>query len=590
MVSVTQAQLAKELNVHPDTLRTYFKIFETEEAVRDFCCKDKKERRRILREKTCLEKYGYRSANRNKDVQAKRKQSLEKKYGSIENYYAHVSKESEKTKLEKYGNSHYVNREKASETNLKRYGVKSPLQNKEIAKNFSDYLLTKDQDYWDARNEKLKQTNLEKYGKEWYASTEESILYKKEHWKNNPEKSKQTRLERYGSYNPSDFQKKVADSWSKKSEEERADISRKRSSHRWVFDGEVFDSSWELYFYIFHKDQHHNIQRCTKLFSYSENKTYNPDFEIDGELFEIKGPQFVKEDGSWQCPYDHSLDNLYEEKHQCALKNNVHIISLQEIQPIIEWVDKKYTKDFVPLFEVGIPFPYPSKLSKSENVAIRYFHKSINWATRKGKPSSLQAWENKDLVLKSALNRLKYIGKCDGETIIQGFNVAKIAPKVSVFKPSIGRKLLKTYASDYNKIIDPFSGFSGRLIAATSLGKTYVGRDISEDHIKESKELANYLKLKNWELRVEDLLKKEGQEEADCLFTCPPYGGKEHWNKNSDEMEKPCDEWIDLCLEKYKCEKYIFVVDETKKYKDYIAETLETKTIYGDRKEYVIVI
>ena len=60
--------------------------------------------------------------------------------------------------------------------------------------------------------------------------------------------------------------------------------------------------------------------------------------------------------------------------------------------------------------------------------------------------------------------------------------------------------------------------------------------------------------------------------------------------KNNDEIEKSCDEWIDLCIEKHKCLKYLFVVDKTEKYKNYIVETLTNKSHFGTNNEYVIII
>ena len=67
-----------------------------------------------------------------------------------------------------------------------------------------------------------------------------------------------------------------------------------------------------------------------------------------------------------------------------------------------------------------------------------------------------------------------------------------------------------------------------------------------------------------------------------------PDGGKEHWNANNDEVEKSCDEWIDICLSTYKCKRYLFVVDKTEKYTDKIVETLTAKSHFGKHTEYVI--
>ena len=51
-----------------------------------------------------------------------------------------------------------------------------------------------------------------------------------------------------------------------------------------------------------------------------------------------------------------------------------------------------------------------------------------------------------------------------------------------------------------------------------------------------------------------------------------------------------CDDWIDICLSHFKCNKYIFVVDETIKYKDKIVEEIENKSHFNTNKEYIIVL
>ena len=202
------------------------------------------------------------------------------------------------------------------------------------------------------------------------------------------------------------------------------------------------------------------------------------------------------------------------------------------------------------------------------------------------------AWENKELVKKSALNRLKYVGHCEPSDIIQGFNVDKIAPKVSLFKPSLAESLINKYLQNFTTIIDPFSGFSGRMLGSCNCGKYYIGFDINEDHVRESNEIISYKGISKFcHVNIEDIITAKNKSyENSALFTCPPYGGKEHWNENNDEIEKSCDEWIDLCLEKYKCDKYLFVVDKTEKYKNCIVETITNKSHLGENYEYVILM
>lgn len=367
---------------------------------------------------------------------------------------------------------------------------------------------------------------------------------------------------------------------------------RSKSHHDYFYEGLNFDSSWELAVWIYAKDHGLSIEREPVMLEYEVNgkvKKYFPDFRLNEDLIEVKGDHFFK-NGKMICPFDENLNDVYEAKYQCGLKNKVKFWTSEEMKPILEYIEKTYTKDYLELFKKDLPFPYPELSSQLNDFnVIRYFHKSLYKASRKGKLSPLQAWQDKDLIKKSALNRLKYVGRCTPRDVLQGFNVAKIAPKVSVFKPSLAEQLIKNYLNTCSTIFDPFSGFSGRLIGAVNCKKSYTGQDINEDHVKESNEIIKFKNYSNAQVTVQNIL-TDSKKEYECLFTCPPYGGKEHWNENNDEIEKSCDEWIDVCLEKYKCKCYLFVVDKTEKYKDKIVEVLENKSHLGVSKEYVVFI
>ncbi len=296
-----------------------------------------------------------------------------------------------------------------------------------------------------------------------------------------------------------------------------------------------------------------------------------------------------------------SLENLYywiycTENH--ITPDMQFNYSEEDLAKSITFVDNKYTKDFVPLFNIDLPFPYLNEdLRDTTDIGlIHHFHKSIYDATRKGKLAPTVAWQDKNIIKKVALNRLKYKGHCRPSDILQGFNVTRIANKISVFKPKLAEELIKKYLCDADMIIDPFSGFSGRMLGSFNCGKHYIGWDINEDHVRESNEIAQYKKIEDMcDIKVQDLITCEEKDWSAlrnvCLFTCPPYGGKEHWNKNNDEIEKSCDEWIDLCLEKHKgCKKYLFVIDETEKYKDKIIDVITNKSHFGSNNEYIILL
>lgn len=487
-----------------------------------------------------------------KDIQSKRRASCKKLYG--------VEIATQKPEIAKRCKEH------CEKTMLEKYGVKNSFQLESTRTKLEEKLkeCRKDPEWVEMVKEHTRKACLERYEVENYGMTEMSKEASSRYWKSLTE--------------------------------EEWELYRQTRSKGFKYDGQIFDSKPELAFWIWCKENGKNICRESKKLTYifnGEEKTYIPDFVVDDQMIEIKGDHFVKENGEWQNPFDHKLDPLMEAKHKFILTQPVKILYRKDYQKYVDYVEEKYTKDFLNLFNIKIPFPYlnPNLKEKTDFAIIQHFHKSIYEASKKDKPSPLDAWQDKDIIKKVALNRLKYVGSCKPSDILQGLSVTRIAPKISVFKPSTAEYLIEKYLSEFSEIVDPFSGFSGRMIGSMNCGKKYTGKDINEKHVLESNEIIQYKEYQNCSIVVEDLLKKENTEIHECLFTCPPYGGKEHWNKNNDEVEKTCDEWIDICLQKYKCKKYLFVVDETEKYKDRIVENLQNKKgLFSNRQEFVILI
>lgn len=248
-------------------------------------------------------------------------------------------------------------------------------------------------------------------------------------------------------------------------------------------------------------------------------------------------------------------------------------------------------------------FPYPSydekrmledyeRLCRFDNIKatltyslITNFHKSIWHCHVKNKPSPYEAWYNKDLLKKCIENRFIYKSVLSSQNVLNGFNICKIAPKISLFNPNIAKYLIKKYLNNYQIVFDPFSGYSGRMLGCCSLNKKYIGQDVNEITINESVEIKNFLHLDS-ELSCKDIFESSG--EYDCLFTCPPYGDKENWNQVIKNIS--CDQWIDECLKRFKCKNYLFVVDNTEKYKNNVVEEICNKSHFGLNTEKIILI
>lgn len=270
-----------------------------------------------------------------------------------------------KTNLERYGvDNIFKKKDYIKECTIVKYGVdnvrKAPeiiqkmkekrnsktKEEKEaiIRKREESYKRIYGENYKEIFAEHHKQTCLERYGVANYMQSEEG-----------QRKFEETSYKKYGTRRPTESQvlrKRISDKWRSFPKEKLQEI-REAQSQKYNYQNIPFDSSVEIAFYIYCKDHNLNIQKCSKSFEYTYNNRkhlYIPDFEIDNQLYEIKGGQFLKEDNTWGNPFDHSLDALYEAKHQCALQNNVKIIYSGNCEKYLNYVDEKYGKGYIQQF------------------------------------------------------------------------------------------------------------------------------------------------------------------------------------------------------------------------------------------------
>ena len=275
------------------------------------------------------------------------------------------------------------------------------------------------------------------------------------------------------------------------------------------------------------------------------------------KLINIDYNKYIQEVFNWcrevEFPYPKYKDNILNNSYNALLKSDVSNFSMNA--------------------------RYGMKI-------IDHFHPSIWKANKDGSISPYEAWQRDGLLIKCIKNRIIYKGcNLDRSKVLAGFSINKIAPKVSLFNPNLAKYIVDKYLSDYNIIFDPCSGYSGRMLGVCSLGKRYIGQDINSETVEESNNIIKYFNL-DASIECKDLLKDSGEYE--CLFTCSPYGSKEKWNQEIEN--KSCDEWIEEILSRYKCKEYLFVVDKTEKYLDYIVEELKNKSHFGSNLEYIIKI
>lgn len=316
--------------------------------------------------------------------------------------------------------------------------------------------------------------------------------------------------------------------------------------------------------------------------------------------------------------YNHGLLNDPDGKHVKGDNDHERFLKLDNvkflvidsknikngIKETINMLDMNYDEFIDNIVEqCNIDFPYPeysmkrmnddyNRLCKYDNLKgkqtysiITNYHRSIWKCNLKNKKSPYDAWYDKSLLRKCIENRFIYKSVLSTQNILNGFNICKLAPRISLFNPNVSKYIVKKYLNEFNEVFDPFSGYSGRMLGVCASGKQYIGQDINEKTVNESNKIINDFKL-NAKVYVKDIFKSNGVYE--CLFTCSPYNDKENWGQDIKNLS--CDEWIDICLKNFKCKKYIFIVDHTNKYKDNIVETINNKSHFNENNEKVILI
>lgn len=253
--------------------------------------------------------------------------------------------------------------------------------------------------------------------------------------------------------------------------------------------------------------------------------------------------------------------------------------------PYPQYSAKRMTKDWLNLKRLYTDRFYSSKMPG--NSIITSFHKSI-YSSRVGtRRSPIEAWNDPVSLLSCIENRFVYKSNLSAQQIARGFERNKIAPRVTVFQPGLARYLLAKYAPGMKSVVDPFSGFSGRMLGALSLGMDYKGYDIRQETINESNSILSFLDL-SAQMQVADFNANIDDNIYDVLLTCPPYGNKEKWFDDQDC--RPTEWYIKECLSKFKAKVYVFVVDDPGEFSGDVKELIGRKSHLSDSDEKVVVI
>ena len=559
---------------------------------------------------TSLIRYGVENPAQSEKIKNKIKGTFEKRYGVTNaSQIKDIQEKKKKNSLEKYGAMHPFQREdvkeKIKETCLNKYGVENPAASEEIKEKIKETFNNKYGGH-PFRNEsvlgKRKKQMLEKYGVEYPLQSEN--IYEK--FKNtciehfgvvHPSKAQTVRLKyeetclaRYGvrssSQSPTVRSKVAKNSRFSKLEKRIMEMLIHRNIdfvHQYVVKQNGVTHAFD--FAIFQSEQLVALVDTDGLFFHAylgdaDGKLQNDSYDTKRTLCIPEGVKFIV---------------IFEKHIEDGFRELLSVLNMDYdsyIEGVFSWCRTinfpwyEYSKyELEDSFRRLSNYEYFKKNGKVGERIIRHFHPSILRSRRAGCISPYDGYMDDELLMKVIKNRFIYVNKLEPARILEGFNISKIAPKVSVFSPSLAKTLVQKYLSSFSTVFDPFSGFSGRMLGTCSLGKKYIGQDINGDIVRESNHIIEFFCLEA-EVSQKDILESSG--EYPCLFTCSPYSNKEIWGTETEF--RSCDEWIDECLARFRCSAYLFVVDETKKYNQFVVEELTNKSHFGKNVEKVVLI
>jgi hypothetical protein len=145
-----------------------------------------------------------------------------------------------------------------------------------------------------------------------------------------------------------------------------------QNEHCYHYQGEQFDSSWQLAFWIYHKDHNHTIgHNCKKIFYYYKGKKrwVVPDFVLDRKLITIKGDNF-REGLKW--------NKLWPHEEKALKRHKVIIIWHEDIKPFLYYVRGKYGVNYLKSFRRKTYKDYKRKIIPVNTVEEAFPYRNDN--------------------------------------------------------------------------------------------------------------------------------------------------------------------------------------------------------------------
>jgi hypothetical protein len=126
--------------------------------------------------------------------------------------------------------------------------------------------------------------------------------------------------------------------------------------------------------------------------------------------------------------------------------------------------------------------------------------------------------------------------------------------RVSNFRPSVARALIRTFAPTDGRIVDFSAGYGGRLLASLVCKCEYFGVDPARAQCAGLRKMARALDGKASIIRgcAEDVMPTFRSKSVDLVFSSPPYFRLEKYSEETSQVwlrHKTYDQWLSRFLE-----------------------------------------
>ena len=500
-------------------------------------------------------------------------------------------KKQAKTMSEKYANK--TQKEKEEYSNIRKQGWEKKSEKEKLE------FIQKQRDIWNKKTLEEKQKQIEilhNLSEEQERIRAEKISIKHKLRYQDPEEHKRTGLL------VKEAQSKMSQEAKDRMREKQLRNSQGNNRFHKKFEKSFYNSELSKYFYFDIElcISNKNIKHFWDYGIYNQNGELELVVDLDGEFFHADGYNY---NGLFSHEeYDESRYlTIPENIKSCIIYENKFDESFNYLIKILKLSYNEYVKLKYDYFK-NIEFPFPKydikDLNRSFNDLIKmdcddknhinnlslntrfgdcliyHFHPSIFHDHYNNKLSPYEIWNNDNelmnLIKSNAIlhNHLNY------NKLYQSFNLIN---KVRFISAGRVKMIINKYLKDYDIIFNPFDKYSSIMLGSISLDKQYIGLSNNENIFNESLNLLNYLKInlnKNIKANVyyKDYIRKDIIN-FQYLFT--------------SLYDDNCDNIIDNILNKYNCNIYVFIVNNTEKYKNNIIETIYNKNYYD---EYIVII